>query len=356
MHSYCVTEAGQPLQLRETATPEPQGSEVLVKVSRCGVCHSDLHLWDGYYDLGGGNTLSVADRGITPPYTMGHEILGTIISAGPDAGDVQLDQTRLVYPWIGCGSCPVCQESRENLCPTPGFLGIHKPGGYGDHVLVPHPRYLVDINGIDPALAATYACSGVTAYSALKKAQPMAEHDHLVLIGAGGVGLTALCIAQAMAFSHITMVDIDDDKLITASKLGAHHILNSRAADALEELHKITDGGAAAVVDFVGASTTARLGIDALRKGGRYIIVGLFGGDITLSLPPLPMMARSVIGSYVGNLAELKELIELVKQGAITAIPVATRPAHEVNKTLEQLRDGEIVGRVVIDLDHMSSS
>ena len=127
MKSYVVTEFGTPLQAVETPTPKPQGTEVLLKTLAAGVCHSDLHIWDGYYDLGGGKKIALKENGIAPPITLGHEIAGEIVATGPDAVGVKLGQSYVAYPWIGCGQCPACRQGREQLCIDPRTLGIRRP-------------------------------------------------------------------------------------------------------------------------------------------------------------------------------------------------------------------------------------
>ena len=140
----------------------------LVRTVATGVCHSDLHFWEGVYDLGGGKQLKLTDRGMTLPLTMGHETVGEVAAAGPDARDVKVGDRRLVYPWIGCGECKVCRRGDEQLCLKPRFLGVFRPGGYSDFLLVPHARYLVDFGDLPPEQAAPFACSGVTASISLR--------------------------------------------------------------------------------------------------------------------------------------------------------------------------------------------
>lgn len=349
MRSYAVQMFCQPVVEIELAAPEPKGTEVVIDVTRCGVCHSDLHLQDGYYDLGGGKRLSLADRGITPPLVMGHEVLGRLVAKGPDAPvtDDMMGKTFVVYPWLGCGTCEICQRGEENLCATPSSIGVYRPGGYAERCLVPHPRYLVDVTGIDPTLAATYACSGLTAYSALRKVQIATDRDWLLILGLGGVGLSGLEIAKAMGFKNVAVADIDPAKRELAKASGAAVVVDSRAADALSSLQAAT-GGIAAAIDFVGARATAEFGTAALRKAGTYIIVGLFGGDITLSLPLLVLRALTLRGSYVGNLGELRELIDLVKQGRVRPMPVEAVPMAKANAALDRLRAGEVKGRLVL--------
>ena len=149
MKRQSLIEYGEPLAGTECALPVPAGSEVLVRVSHCGVCHSDLHLQDGYFELGGGKQLDVR-AGRELPFTLGHEIAGTVEGAGPDAQGVDAGQHTVVFPWIGCGDCALCEGGDEHLCNAPKALGITVDGGYATHVMVPHPRYLLDADGVAP--------------------------------------------------------------------------------------------------------------------------------------------------------------------------------------------------------------
>jgi alcohol dehydrogenase/propanol-preferring alcohol dehydrogenase len=158
MRAWAVVENGQPLKEIELPTPEPTGTEVLLEVTHCGVCHSDLHIWEGYYDLGGGQKMSLVDRGVTLPLAMGHEIIGRVVKLGPDAKGVKVGDVRIVYPWLGCGKCEKCLSEEDNMCTVAArSLGVYQNGGYGTHVVAPHPRHLVDLGTLDPAVAATYA-------------------------------------------------------------------------------------------------------------------------------------------------------------------------------------------------------
>jgi D-arabinose 1-dehydrogenase-like Zn-dependent alcohol dehydrogenase len=183
MLSYDVVEWGKPLQLIELETPRPTGTEVLVKLTYCGVCHSDVHIRDGYFDLGGGKRLPMSERGVSVPATLGHEPFGTVIAAGPDAENIPLGCDRLVYPWTGCGDCVRCREGLDNYCLAPRMIGIQRRGGYADHLIVPHPRYLIDASGIDPVWAATLSCSGLSTYSAVSKLSPMPHDEWVAVMG-----------------------------------------------------------------------------------------------------------------------------------------------------------------------------
>jgi len=352
MISYDVVEHGQPLQRIVRDTPRPHGTEVLVRVTRCGVCHSDLHIWDGYFDLGGGKRFYVKDRGCIPPFTLGHEPFGRVEAVGPEATGVAVGEARLVYPWIGCGTCAVCEAGRENYCLSQRFIGVFRSGGYASHLLVPHPRYLVDCEGVEPSFAAILACAGVTAYGAIRKLPPLSARDWVVVMGCGGLGTMALSILHAFGFGRVIACDVAGDKLAAARALGARETVDSRdEKSALARLQAISDGAVAAVLDFAGMPATANLGIAALAKGGRYILCGLLGGEITLSLPPIAQRAIGVVGSYVGNLQELQEVVALARTHKLKPTPVEARPIADVNRTLDELKAGSIVGRVVLEVN-----
>jgi len=347
MESWQVLEWGQPLQKVVGRRPVPHGTEVLVRVSACGVCHSDLHIRDGAYDLGGGRSIELGRIGIHLPLTMGHEILGTVVAAGPDAPAVQEGLEGAVFPWIGCGTCRHCRADAEIDCETPISLGTRRPGGYGQYLLVPHPRYIVPCTGLDPLVAATASCSGVTAYSALKKLPSCREGDTLVLIGAGGLGLAALGLVRRLhPLARIAVVDANPDKLqLAAAQADAvFHIADPASGGALREF---AAGGAAGVVDFVGRPQTFDWGLAALRKGGALVVVGLFGGGSSISIPLLPMRNLRIQGSYVGSLAEFHELLDLLRDPKLGKVPIQTRPVDELNAILDDIAQGRVAGRVV---------
>jgi alcohol dehydrogenase, propanol-preferring len=349
MKSYDVCECGAPLRLMERPTPKPAGTEVLLKILAAGVCHSDLHIWEGYYDLGGGKRLQLTDRGVKLPLTMGHENVGEVVAVGPDAKGVKVGDRRLVHPWLGCGECAVCRRGEEQMCRTAFSIGVFRSGGYADYLLVPHPRYLFDIGNIPPERAAPLACSGITTYGALKKVGPALQEEPVVIIGAGGLGLMCLSLHKAMGGKAAIVVDIDPVKRDAARKAGAFMTIDPAAPDASKQIINATEGGGTwAVIDLVGASRTAQLGLDSLRKGGKLIIVGLFGGDITVPTPSFPLRAITIQGSYVGSLTEMAELLDLVRRKGVPDLPVGTRPLAAVNDALEELKSGKVVGRLVL--------
>jgi D-arabinose 1-dehydrogenase-like Zn-dependent alcohol dehydrogenase len=353
MISYQFPEHGKPLQKVLHDTPKPTGTEVLVRITRSGVCHSDLHIWDGYFDLGGGKRFYVKDRGCVPPFTLGHEPFGIVEDFGSSVPRIdkklKRGQKKIVFPWIGCGKCPVCRSGQDNYCVSgTRFLGVNRPGAYASHVLVPHPKYLVDSSGIDDAFAATLACSGLTTYSATAKLPDLDPKDWVAVIGCGGLGLVCVSVLRAQGVKNIIACDIDPAKLEAAKTLGAKLALDTRLPDAVQKLQSLAMGQLAGAIDLVGMPATAALGLGALRKGGRYVLCGLFGGELVHPLPPFAQRAIGIVGSYVGNLQELKEVVALAKKKKLKPMPVLTRPASEVTQILEDLKAGKVLGRVVL--------
>lgn len=345
--SYCVVGHGQPLVRTVSELPAPTEKEVLLKVSACGVCHTDLHVWEGFYDLGGGERLPMSSRGIQPPITLGHEIVGTVVAAGPEA-KICLGEKRVAFSWIGCDNCITCASGNEHLCLNARTLGIFRPGGYANHVLVPDEKYLFDYSGIPAELAATLACSGITVYSALRKLGDPDLVGRPVFIGAGGLGLNAIQVSRALGFQSPIVLDIDPGKLDAAARLGNVSVINPADDSALEAVCGLTGGGAIAVVDFVGSESSARLGIEVLRRGGKYIIIGLVGGKLSLPTPAIVLRAISIMGSYVGSLKEFAELIEIMKSGRVASFPITVRNLNNVNEVLQELKRGDAVGRIVL--------
>jgi alcohol dehydrogenase/propanol-preferring alcohol dehydrogenase len=353
MRAYALVENNQPLQEIELPTPEPKGKEVLLEVTHCGVCHSDLHLWEGKYDLGGGKVLSLKDRGVSLPLAMGHEIVGRLVKLGPEAEGkgVVVGGQYVVFPWVGCGTCPACLAEEDNYCPKQRSIGVHRHGGYATHVIAPEPRHLVPVDGVDPALAATYACSGLTVYSAIMKVMPLPPEEPVVLFGAGGLGLAAIAVLRALGHRRIVSVDLAEAKRAAALAEGATEAVDGSGEpeEVAARILAVTGSPVQAAIDLVGSNATARAGTAAPRKGGTCVIVGLYGGDITLSLPLVVLRAMTVRGSHVGNPKELRALMDLARSGRLKPIPVTTEPLAQAQEVLMRLRAGQIVGRVVLE-------
>ena len=326
--------------------PQPQGSEVLVRVTRCGVCHSDLHMQDGYFVLGGDKKLDVRS-GRTLPFTLGHEIAGVVERAGPHADGAAPGREVAVFPWIGCGACPACAAGEENLCAAPRHLGIYRDGGFASHVLVPHPRYLFDYSPLSPSFAGALMCSGLTAFSALKRLVGRAERGPVLLVGMGGVGMMGLSIARAL-FPHPPIVaDIDAAKRAAALAAGAGAAYDPADPGARKALLAAT-GGVLAACDFVGSESSLQFATSALGRGGKVVVVGLLGGTLTTAIAIFPLKAMGIEGTQAGTLAEADRTVRARTRRQACLRPDPRAPDGKAQAALDDLRAGRVVGRVVL--------
>ena len=347
MRRQSLVAYGAPLCETVADCPEPKGTEVLVRIERCGVCHSDLHMQDGYFKLGADKRLDVTS-GRQLPFTLGHEIAGRIERAGPDAQDIALDRAVAVYPWIGCGQCRACEGGEENICAAPRHLGIAVDGGFATHVLVPHPRYLLDHAPLPPALAGAYMCSGLTAYAALKRLADRAARGPVLLVGLGGVGMMGLAFARTM-FAHIPLAaDIDPAKREAATRAGVTAF--DPTDPAARKAVMSATGGVHGVCDFVGSESSLAFATSVLAKGGKVVVTGLLGGAFTTPVAMFPMKAMTIEGAMTGTLTEAQELLALARTGKIPPIPIRERPLVEAQAALDDVRAGKVVGRVVLTM------
>ena len=350
MKAARIVKVNEKLEIQQVETPKPRGSQVLVKVQSSGVCHSDIHLWEGYYEGVGGELLKTTDRGVNYPLTPGHEVAGIVDSLGEQAEGFNNNDKVLVYPWIGEGLCPACRIGEENLCDKPRSLGVYMDGGYAEYVLVPSYKYLIKISdGMDTDASATLSCSALTAYGAVKNAN-LKPDDNVVIVGAGGLGLMAIQLAKAVTGARIIAMDLDDKKLEFAKKEGADTTVNSKNEDPVKTIMELTDKmGADAVIDFVNASKTVETDMQFLRRRARVVLVGLFGGELKLSLVTMPTRAYKLIGSYTGTLSDMIELVSLARRGVIKPVVSNRFKLDQATDALTMLRDGKILGRGVIN-------
>jgi D-arabinose 1-dehydrogenase-like Zn-dependent alcohol dehydrogenase len=346
MKSQATVALGQPLRLIETATPEPKGEEILLRTIGCGVCHSDLHMHDGYFNLGNGKQLQVK-RDTDLPLVLGHEIVGQVVATGADVRGIESGQNYAVYPWKGCGSCELCHQGMEHLCLRADCIGNQRPGGFADHVLIPSARYLLDYGTINPDQAACYMCSGITAYSALRKLESFAQQGPYLLLGLGGVGIMALQLALQLFPQKPAVADIDPRKLELARDLGIQQVYDLREEGVFKRI-KQESQGMAGLIDFVGAETTLNPAISVMRQGGKIVVVGLMGGALSVPIPFLPWKALTIQGSYVGSLQEARELLQLAQQINLAPIQIEQQPLSAASEILDRMRQGNIVGRVVL--------
>ena len=350
MKSYDLLNWATPLRVCTRETPTPKGTEVLLKLTHCGVCHTDVHVREGHYDLGDGKKLTFADRGYTLPITPGHEPVGEVAAVGDAVRNIGVGQRYLVNPWIGCGNCVRCEAGDDNLCMHMSAVGFGRWGGFSTHLLIRHPKYLVNIDGIPPDKAAPLSCSGLTTYSAIKKLSPLDPDDWVAVIGCGGLGTMAIAVLRGLGHKNIIACDLDDRKLESARASGALETCNL-GQKGPEELTRIAGGPLYAMLDFVGSPATLALAIPTLRKGGRFVVCGLLGGTANIPIPLIAVREIAIQGSIVGNTRDLVALVDLVKQGRIKLPEVERRSFAMVDQSLDDLAAGRIVGRVVVEID-----
>lgn len=339
-----MTAFGEPLSPMDLTPKKPGVGEALVRVTRAGLCHSDLHIHDGYFDFGDVRQ-PVA---INMPAVLGHEIEGEVAELGEGVASPAIGTRVAVYPWLGCNTCNTCRGGDQHLCTVlpRRALGVAQWGGMAEYVHVPFADAMIEIGDLAPGLGALAMCSGLTAFSALKKIGAPPPDQPILLLGMGGVGLMAMALAKSVLPNPIIAADIEPTKREAALKYGAVEAIepDTNAWKAVVARH----GAAAAAIDFVGAPATFGFGTAALRRGGKYIIVGLFGGKATLPLASLPLKPYSIIGSYVGRLDEARELIALLRKGAAPAPPMHERPLDQANSAIDDLRAGKVLGRVLL--------
>lgn len=345
MKGQAVTRYKQPVEEIGLDPAPLQGREALIRVTGCGVCHSDLHIQDGAFDMGkDAPKLALPESRL--PLVLGHEIEGIVEALGPDASGVAVGDRVAVFPWIGCQACPTCDRGDQHLCEQGQSLGVEIHGGFATHVRVPVSDALIPCDDLPPGAGGLAMCSGLTAYSALLKLRDVPDHEPILLIGAGGVGLSALAIARHIRKGPVIVADLNPAARAAALERGAALAVDPASPDDVAALKKF--GPIAAAVDFVGGTATVQFGISSVRRGGRVVIVGLFGGSFSTSLPLIPLRALSLIGSYVGSLDEARALIDLIRAGALPAPIMHDRPLDQANDALNDLRHGHVIGRTVL--------
>jgi len=346
MHRQSLIAYGQPLSETVVDCPAPRGSEVVVRIERCGVCHSDVHLQDGHFLLGGDKRLDITkDRPL--PFTLGHEIAGVVEDTGSEADRAIIGRRVAVYPWIGCGVCAACRAGEENLCLAPRHLGVTVDGGFATHVLVPHPRYLLDYAPLPSSFAAALMCSGLTAYGALKKLTGRPERGPVLLIGIGGVGAMGLAIARALFREAPIVADTDPEKRKAALAAGAAQALDPADPQARRAVMGST-GGLFAACDFVGSDKSLQFATGVLARGGKLVVTGLLGGGFSIPAAMFALKAMTIEGSLTGTLADARELVDLARSGKVKPIQTHDRPLGEAQAALDDLRAGRVVGRTVL--------
>lgn len=347
MKAWINHDHGMALQWEDVGEPDPGPEGLVVQVSHCGLCHSDLHRWHGISNLGSRGVI----RRPRPekPVAMGHEIVGEIVGMGPEVTGRNLGEKVIVYPWFGCGKCGACRSGQDNMCREPTrSLGFGNHGGFAQRVAVPHERYALPLGELSPEQAAPLACAGLTVRCAIRKIEPLEPADKVVTIGAGGVGLTAIAVLHALGHRNIIAMDRDPNRAADAIAAGATQFIATPDGTTSAQLIETLGGKINTVLDFVNSSGTAALAFDLLGKGGRMVQVGLYGGDLAVPLPLLTGASLTIQGSITGTLDDLRDVVRMAREGRLPTIPVSVLPRGAVNDAIQRLDHGQVKGRIVL--------
>ena len=324
------------LRLEHVPVPEPHGDQVLVEVTGCGVCRSDLHVLDGMFP-------ELVRRPVTP----GHEIAGRVAAAGPGVGDLGPGDPVAVMVGWGCGRCEWCVSGREQLCPEGDEAGATVDGGFAEYVLVPHRRHLVPLGELDPLAATPLGCAGITAYAAVERARPAlpGRATAVVLGGGGGLGQAAVQLLGALTGAQVVAVEADAERRARALEQGAAAALAPH--EAAEAVAELSEGRRAhAVLDFVGSDETLALAAELVRPRGLVALVGLAGGTLPYTFFRLAPEA-TLTTVVAGGIADLQQTVRLARAGVLR-IPVEPYPLARVEDALADLRAGRVRGRAVV--------
>jgi alcohol dehydrogenase, propanol-preferring len=360
MLSARIHEYQEPLAIDTVSKPKvAHGEEVLIRVGAAGLCHSDLHLINGEW------------KDVLPlklPKTPGHEVAGWIEEIGesvPESAQMKEGDLVAVFGGWGCGICTYCKSGDEQLCNFPRWPGLSAyDGGYSEYIIVPSYRFLIKVgkllttrsrnSSIRPEELAALTDAGLTPYRAIKKIRHLLGPGKTIAIfGIGGLGSYAIQYAKTLGQSStVIAIDRKEENLQLAEKFGADYVINVSNSQNIrsEIISNITEDrgtGVDVVIDCVGAEATIEDSCRILNKGGSLVIVGLFGSQIKIPLVRAVLQEYQVYGSLWGNYNELSEVIELAKAGKIKH-NIQKFPLSEINKAIQLLKNGEIVGRGVI--------
>ena len=336
MKAAVVEVFGKPLVLREWDTPTPGARQILVKTEACGVCHTDLHAARGDWPVKP-----------TPPFIPGHEGIGLVAAVGSGVKNVK-EGDRVGVPWLysACGHCEYCLSAWETVCGSAQFGGYTVNGGFADYILA-DPSYVARIpDGLSAVDAAPIICAGVTTYKGIKEAATK-PGDWVVVSGAGGLGHLAIQFAKAMGL-HVCAVDIDNSKLTHAKLMGADATVNVKSPDAVEQVKKITDGGAHGVLITAPSLAAFKQGVAMTRKRGTCVLTGLPPGEFPFPLFDVVLNCITVRGSFVGTRQDMAEALAFAAEGKVKAV-IEQQPLSAINKVLDRLERGEVAARVVLD-------
>ena len=336
MQAAVVEQFGQPLVLREWDIPIPGPGQILVKTEACGVCHTDLHAARGDWPVKP-----------TLPFIPGHEGIGRVVAIGAGVTAVK-EGDRVGVPWLfsACGHCEHCLAAWETVCAEAQFGGYTKNGGFAEYILA-DPNYVAHIPAALAARdAAPIICAGITTYKGIKETNTR-PGQWIAISGVGGLGHLGIQYAKAMGL-NVVAVDIDDGKLVHATKLGADAVVNAKNGDPAAAVVKATDGGAHGVLITAPSLIAFKQGVGMARKRGTCVLVGLPPGEFPTPLFDVVANCITIRGSFVGTRLDMAEALSFAAEGKVKA-DIELQPLSAINKIFERLEHGDVPSRVVLD-------
>lgn len=312
-----------------------ESGEALVNVEYCGVCHTDLHVAAG-------------DFGNVEGRILGHEGIGIVSKIADDVTSLQIgDRVSIAWMFQSCGRCEYCTTGRETFCRNVKNAGYSVDGGMAEQCIVTADYAVKVPDGLDPAQASSITCAGVTTYKAIKVSEIKAG-QWIVIYGCGGLGNLAIQYAKHVFNAKVIAVDINNDKLTLAKKLGADMTINPLTQGDADKIIQEKAGGAHAAVVTAVSKTAFNSAVNAVRACGKVVAVGLPSETMDLNIPRLVLDGIEVIGSLVGTRKDLEEAFQFGAEGHVVPV-VETRSLHEVQDIFEEMEQGKIQGRMVID-------
>ncbi|MPQ73467.1 alcohol dehydrogenase AdhP [Acetobacter senegalensis] len=335
MKAAVVHEFGKPLTIEELDIPDIRPDQILVKMTACGVCHTDLHAASGDWP-----------KKPTVPFIPGHEGVGVVTKVGSNVTWVK-EGDEVGVPWLysACGHCEHCLGGWETLCAKQQETGYSVNGCFAEYV-VADPNYVARLpKGIDPVKVAPVLCAGLTVYKGLKMTDTKAG-NWVAISGVGGLGQMAVQYGVAMGLNVIA-VDIDDQKLATARKLGAALTVNARTTDPSAFIQKEVGGVHGGLITAVSTKAFSQA-MGYVRAGGTLVLNGLPPGDFPISIFDMVMKGTTIRGSIVGTRLDMIEALSFFAEGKVTSVTQTDR-LENINNIFTRLEEGKVEGRIVID-------
>ena len=330
---------GAPLVSQERDVPVPHEGEVLLKVEACGVCQTDLKIWQGKHP-------AVQDV----PVILGHEVSGQIVDVGKKVDRAYLEKRAVPFAYNVCGECEFCLAGRESLCTKlKGQVGFSMPGGFAEYIRIPINSVFTIDDAVPYEKAAILTDAVVTPYHALKSKAKVKEGETIAVIGAGGLGLHAIQIAKLFD-AKVVAIDLKEPSLKLAKDMGADWALKGDDADLTATVNEITSGqGVSTVLEFTGNPDVQSLAIGLLKISGKLVLVA-YNTNTPFLTNSLTMVSREIeiYGARWCGRKEFKECIDLVSTGKIEPYVGEVHPLLEANSVLKRLQEGDILGRAVL--------